>query len=82
MHLIQIIKNYPHNGYNKGVMYSYHNRIKQRIANGELVGIKEGKGDFAIVLVFRTTPYARPIRYHSLWRYEDLLRKIPVERDE
>ena len=54
-------------------MYSYHNRIKQRIANGELVGIEKGEGEFAIVLLFNTPPYRRPIRPHALWRYEGIL---------
>lgn len=54
-------------------MYPYHNRIKQRIANGELVGIEQGNGEFAIVFVFSTYPFTRPIREHSLWRYTDIL---------
>ena len=52
-------------------MYPYHNRIKQRIAAGELA-------DFfftddwprigpALVLVFRTDPVFRPIRPHR-WK--------------
>lgn len=55
-------------------MYPYHNRIKQRIANGELVGIEQGSGEFAIVFVFSTPPFTRPIRPHALWRYEEILR--------
>lgn len=54
-------------------MYPYHNRIKQRIANGELIRIDDGYGEFAIVFVFSTYPYTRPIRGHALWRYADIL---------
>lgn len=54
-------------------MYPYHNRIRQRINNGELVGIQQGTGEFAIVLLFSTYPYTRPIREHSVWRYWDIL---------
>ena len=54
-------------------MYSYHNRIKQRIKNGELIGIEEGYGEFAVVLLFSTSPYRRPIRPHAMWRYEEIL---------
>ncbi len=54
-------------------MYSYHNRIKQRIKNGELVGVEKGSGEFAIVLVFNTPPFTRPIRERSLWRYKEIL---------
>ena len=55
-------------------MYPYHNRIRQRIRAGELVdhyftdnypGIGE-----ALVLVFSTQPFKRPIRPH---RYVDIL---------
>lgn len=58
-------------------VYSYHNRIKQRINNGELVdhyftdnypGI--GK---ALVLVFKTAPFLRPIRPHKYIEYVDIL---------
>lgn len=57
-------------------MYPYHNRIKQRINNGELVGIEQGTGEFAFVLVFSTYPYTRPIRPQSEWRYWDILEGI------
>lgn len=58
-------------------MYSYHNRIKQRIRNGELVshykadnypGIRP-----ALVLVFNTTPFLRPIRPHKWDEYKKFL---------
>lgn len=63
-------------------MYSYHNRIKQRIANGELIGAEKGDGEFAIVLLFSTPPYRRPIRPHALWRYEDILAEFENEKQE
>lgn len=59
-------------------MYSYHNRIKQRINNDELIdhyftddypGI--GK---ALVLVFDTFPPVRPIRPH---KWDEYLNIIP-----
>lgn len=55
-------------------MYSYHNRIRQRINNGELVGIKNGDGEFSFILLFSTYPYERPIRPHSAYRYEKELK--------
>lgn len=60
-------------------MYSYHNRIKQRIRAGELVthyraddypGIGE-----AMVLVFSTAPYLRPIRPHRWPEYMEFLER-------
>lgn len=63
-------------------MYSYHNRIKQRIKNGELVdhyftdnypGIGE-----ALVLVFNTASFLRPIRPHKYVEYVGILSKKEV----
>ena len=55
-------------------MYPYHNRIRQRINNGELIGIEPSeKEEFAFVLVFRTYPFTRPIRHHSVGKYLDLI---------
>ena len=57
-------------------MYPYHNRIRQRINNGELVGIEEsGKKEFAFILVFNTYPFTRPIRPHAVYRYKDLIKE-------
>ena len=56
-------------------MYPYHNRILQRIKNGELIGFEFTDGEFALILHFSTYPFTRPIREHSLWRYEKILRK-------
>lgn len=54
-------------------MYPYHNRIKQRINNGELIGFEKGNGEFAIILLFSTQTFTRPIRPHALWQYKDIL---------
>lgn len=58
-------------------MYPYHNRIKQRINNGELVSHyftdsypRIGK---ALVLVFNTYPFERPIRPHKYSDYVEVL---------
>lgn len=58
-------------------MYPYHNRIRQRINNGELVEHyftdsypRIGK---ALVLVFNTTPFLRPIRPNRWADYVDIL---------
>lgn len=57
-------------------MYPYHNRIIQRIKNGELIGIGESDSkEFAFVLLFNTEPFTRPIRPHSVYRYKDILEK-------
>ena len=54
--------------------YCYHNRIRQHINNGELVGIEESdKDEFAFVLVYNTYPFTRPIRHHAVHKYLDLL---------
>lgn len=58
-------------------MYPYHNRIKQRIANGELVGYDysaqyPGIGE-CLVLRFNTMPALRPIRPHRYFEYMDIL---------
>lgn len=58
-------------------MYPYHNRIKQRIHNGELVGFKfvddYPKIGEALVLEFNTFPFIRPIRPHRWSEYVDIL---------
>lgn len=64
-------------------MYSYHNRIKQRIKNGELEDYyytdcypKIGE---ALVLVFSTAPFLRPIRPHQWINYADYISIIQKE---
>lgn len=63
-------------------MYSYHNRIKQRINNGELVDhyFTENYPRIgeALVLVFNTEPFFRPIRPHKYVEYVDILAKKEV----
>lgn len=59
-------------------MYSYHNRIKQRIRNGELVSHYKadnypGIGS-ALVLVFNTPPFLRPIRPHKWDEYKEVIK--------
>ena len=58
-------------------MYPYHNRIKQRIQNGELIDFyytdtypRIGK---ALALVFKTEPVLRPIRPHKWYLYEETI---------
>lgn len=58
-------------------MYPYHNRIKQRIRAGELIGYEfvtdyPGVGE-ALVLRFDTAPAVRPIRPHRWPEYMGLL---------
>lgn len=60
-------------------MYPYHNRIKQRINNGELVGFKfvddyPNIGE-ALILEFNTFPFTRPIRPHRYEEYDPILKK-------
>ena len=59
--------------------YSYHSRIKQRIANGELID-HYWTADYprigeAIVLVFKTEPFLRPIRPHKWDEYKEFIEK-------
>lgn len=58
-------------------MYSYHGRIRQRIKNGELKDIIKGDGEFAVILIFDTYPFTRPIRKRALYRYREELEKYP-----
>lgn len=58
-------------------MYPYHNRIKQRIRNGELVGFRfvddyKNIGE-CLLLHFSTPPFIRPIRPHKYDEYIELL---------
>lgn len=65
----------PENGLRR--MYPYHNKIKQRIKNGELIRYEfvERYNNIspALVLYFKTEPYVRPIREHRFEEYEPLL---------
>lgn len=59
-------------------MYPYHNRIKQRIKNGELVGFEfvEDYKDIGecLLLHFSTPPFVRPIRPHKYCEYMEILK--------
>jgi hypothetical protein len=59
-------------------MYPYHNKIKQRIANNELVRyeyVEKYKNiSPCLVLYFSTEPYIRPIREHRFNEYEMILK--------
>jgi hypothetical protein len=59
-------------------MYSYHNRIKQRINNREIVRheyVEEYNGiSPCLLLHFDTEPKVRPIREHKFQTYELILK--------
>ena len=61
-------------------MYPYHNKIKQRIMNKELIRYeyvdKYKVISPCLVLHFETEPKIRPIREHRFEEYEELLRRI------
>lgn len=58
-------------------MYPYHNKIKQRIRNGELVAydyISDYKNDGErLLLYFKSYPFIRPIRPHRYADYTEIL---------
>ncbi len=58
-------------------MYPYHNKIKQRIENGELIQyeyVKVYNGiSPCLLLHFDTAPKIRPIREHRFQEYEAIL---------
>lgn len=54
-------------------MYSYHNRVKQRIKNGELIGYEftdsyRNIGQ-CLLLYFNTIPQVRPVRPYRYTEY-------------
>lgn len=61
-------------------MYTYHNRIRQRIRNGELTGWHFTDNyphiGQALVLKFSTYPHVRPIRPHRWEEYMELLKEV------
>jgi hypothetical protein len=61
-------------------MYPYHNKIKQRIANNELVKYEyvESYKNISpcLLLHFETEPYIRPIRENRFKEYEALLNSV------
>jgi len=58
-------------------MYPYHNKIKQRIKNNELIRyefVKHYKNiSPCLLLYFATEPYIKPIREHRFEEYRLLL---------
>ncbi|SBV96655.1 conserved hypothetical protein [uncultured Eubacteriales bacterium] len=64
-------------------MYPYHNRIKQRIRNGELIKWEMvydyPKIGECILLHFSTVPHIRPIRPHRYVEYAALLEGMTGE---
>lgn len=60
-------------------MYPYHNINIQRIKRGELVKVEKGKGDYAIVLVFSTYPFFRPIKHHAVFKYAKVLLSVGID---
>jgi hypothetical protein len=60
-------------------MYPYHNKIKQRIRQGELVSYeyveKYKHISPALLLYFDTEPKIRPIREHKFKEYEEILKE-------
>ncbi len=61
-------------------MYPYHNKIKQRIKNGELVKYeyvdKYKEISPCLLLFFSTEPMIRPIRVHRFAEYEKIFKEI------
>ena len=60
-------------------MYPYHNKIKQRINNKELIDYEYvdvyKNISPCLLLYFDTEPKVRPIREHRFKEYENLLEK-------
>ncbi|MEG0229380.1 MAG: hypothetical protein RR640_02125 [Oscillospiraceae bacterium] len=67
-------------------MYPYHNKIKQRISNNELLYYyftsNYPKIGECLVLVFKTTPNLRPIRPHKYHEYVIVLDKSKMVQEE
>ncbi len=66
-------------------MYPYHNRIKQRIHNDELMGYEYvdsyKKIAPCLLLYFETEPKVRPIREHRFEAYEALFETLKNRAD-
>jgi len=61
-------------------MYPYHNKIKQRIRNNELIKYeyvdKYKKISPCLLLYFSTEPHVRPIREHRFEEYDNILNEL------
>ncbi len=64
-------------------MYPYHNRIKQRIQNKELIRyeyVDRYKNiEPCLLLYFETEPTIRPIREHRFEEYEALFKQLSID---
>lgn len=64
-------------------MYPYHNRIRQRISNGELVDHyftdSYPRIGEALVLVFNTAPFLRPVHPHRWAEYVGIVPGLEKE---
>lgn len=67
-------------------MYPYHNKIKQRIKNKELIRyefVEKYKNiSPCLLLYFDTEPFIRPIRQHRFKEYEELFKQIENPDDQ
>ncbi len=61
-------------------MYPYHNKIKQRIKNGELIRYRyvDAYKNIApcLLLYFSTEPFIKPIRAHRFSEYEKIFSQM------
>lgn len=66
-------------------MYPYHNTIKKRIKNGELMGYQFVANYKSIseclLLTFSTPPFERRIRPHKYHEYVDILAEWKRKKD-
>ena len=66
-------------------MYPYHNKIKHRIKNKEMVSyeyVERYKNISPYLLIhFETEPVVRPIREHRFEEYEEFLKEILTEEN-
>lgn len=64
-------------------MYPYHNKIKQRIRNNELIRYEyvDKYKDISpcLLLYFSTEPYIKSIREHRFDEYETLFKELKKE---
>ena len=64
-------------------MYSYHNRVKQRIKNGELIGYEfvdsyRNIGE-CLLLYFNTIPPVRPVRPYRYNEYIQFFASLGID---
>ncbi|MCH5300189.1 MAG: hypothetical protein J1E56_02635 [Ruminococcus sp.] len=67
-------------------MYPYHNMIKKRIKNGELIGFTyvddyKNIGE-CLLLFFNTPPYERPVRPHKYYEYINILENWKIKQEQ